>query len=195
MNLMYICPDTDYSILKANIKISLYFFVDSSPQCITPFSENNYIQSVKKNLKALGWLKVKRYEFRAMNKSRKKYVCDGLMLYRKKDYSQFLYYFYSTTLPNREDHPIYQFIQKTDVVFFKDSRTTRTILHAISKMEQLPKCIVSSKYHFDQDNLTKDEKELFQSIKDWSILTDQTVADSTYEEIFQKFGFETKGDI
>jgi len=193
MNLLYIGAGVDCSILKAQFEVNLYFFVDSRPQILNPNS--SFMKTVKENLKKLKWIKVKRYEFRAICKSNQKYYGDGVILYRSRDYGKFLYYFYSTSLPNKKDHPIYQFIQKSNVIFLSEAESIRNVIHAITTIDTPLKVIV--KWSFLETlscfSLTENEKKLLQTIQHWNILGDNgQLRNSSYEEVFEKFGFEIK---
>lgn len=194
MNLLYTGAGADFQILKADLKVNLYFFVDSRPQSLSPFTNNNFITTIKANLNKMKWVKVKRYEFRACSKLKQKYQCDGVLLYRNKDYGKFLYYFYSTSLPNREDHPIYQFIQKSNVVYLSEPESMRNVIHAITRINTPPIVIVKENFlRACSLELTPNEKELLQTINFWKILDERgELRESSFEEVFQKFGFETK---
>ena len=194
MNLLYTEAGVDFEILKADLKVDLYFFVDSRPQSLSLYVDNSFIKTIKANLAKMKWVKVKRYEFTACSKLKQKYQCDGVLLYRNKDYEKFLYYFYSTSLPNKEDHPIYQFIQKSNVIYLSEPKSMRNVIHAITCINT--PLIVIVKENFLQGSsiqLTPNEKELLQTIDCWKILDDKgKLRNSSFEEVFEKFGFETK---
>ena len=204
MNLLYIGAGTDFEILKnTQLNIELYFFVDSQPRseygdvdskcCERP----NFIKTIKQKLKAYGYTKVKRYEFRALctnrKKSSKKYHCDGAIIFRNKNYSKFLYYFYSTTFPNDEDHPIYDFIKKSNVLFVSGHEPESNVIQHMHKPITF---IGSDTTHFSSDQsfglfshmpYEKNNVSQFYLKKSKT----NTLETCSYEDIFQpeKFGF------
>jgi len=192
MNLLCIELGTDFSILNSDLKADLYFFVDSRPQSIVPYNGKSFIRSVKTELKRLGWIKVKRYEFRASCKLRQKYQCDGVMLYRTKNYKKFLYYFYSANFPNKTDYPVNQFIRKSNIVFLKTANSIHSVIHAMTVIddEQIT-IIVHPDFLSTTVSLTFSERDMLQKIQNWMIFEETTgsVKQSSYEEIFEKFGF------
>lgn len=192
MNLLFIGAGIDFNILKLDLKVSLYFFVDSRPQSTFPVIEKNFVQNVKHRLKNLGWIKIKRYEFKAICSLKEKYHCDGVLLYRSKDYSKFLYYFYSTTLPNKKDHPVYQFIEKSDAVFVNDVDNIRTVIHAISNTVSPSSFIIRNGCPSSSLLLTENEKKVLSSVENWYLFDGvDKLHLSSYEEIFEEFGFNT----
>jgi hypothetical protein len=201
MNLLYIGAGCDFSILKADLNINIYFFVDSQPRsefgkCQNPaFERPKFIKNLKKVLSALGFKKVKRYEFRAICKEVKKYYCDGVILFRSKNYSKFLYYFYSTSYPPEQDnHPLYQFIETCNILFVKGHEPEDNVI----KLMNTPITFISS------DSICVDPKSkgLFSFLKEesnnvdkWYMLhQDAKLEASSYNEIIttEKFGFDER---
>ena len=195
MNLLQINAGLDFSILKVNLSVSIYFFIEEKP-----FSSKdpNFLKTVKGSLKKLQYFKVKRYEFKVVGKGKEKknkYDCDGVIIFRSKDYSKFVYYFYSTTFPHPdENHPIYEFIPTCNVLFVKDYKPKANVIEMMNGpiffIIQTP-AIVSR-----EDGFYSDLAMERHNISKWYSFSDNgDLIQSNYEELFQKFGFETNDII
>ena len=205
MNLLYIGAGCDFSILKSNLKVDIYLFVDSQPRSEFGTLNNSalerpdFIKSVKKELSVLGYKKIKRYEFRAICKAGKKYHCDGVILFRSKDYSKFLYYFYSTTFPpTQNDHPLYQFINTCNILFVKGHEPETDVVKLMNKPITFiaSECCVYKKD--DTKGLFSSIDEESESIKQWYMLMKNgEIQKSSYNDIFsaEQFGFEENEQI
>jgi hypothetical protein len=188
MNLLYIGAGTDFSILKVDLPIKIFFFVDSQPRSEygnanhTAFERKGFIKIVKTELKKLGYVKFKRYVFGKINKG-KNYYDDGVMIYRSKDYSKFLYYFYSTTFPPREGHPLLQFVEKCNVLFVKGHAPEANVVEIMYD----PIIFIGS-----DDTVYKEEDKFFETkekISKWYVQqsdTGELKEISSHEELLKK---------
>lgn len=166
MNLLYIGAGLDFEILNVkDINVELYFFVDSQPR---ESHGPNFIKNMKKELKNYGFSKVKRVEFRCLRPNLQKYMCDGVILFRDKNYRKFIYYFYSTVYPPEdENHPLYQFIQKSNILLIKGYEPEGNVIQYMAKpvvliaCENFPLCEKKHSGFFSQIKYERDHIKKF----------------------------------
>ena len=112
--LTYIGAGLDTSILKAELNdVGIFLFVDSLPRSPSGEPENEeqdkngyktstFVKELKKELKKVGYVKVRRYVLKKVKKGTD-YYNPGVVIFRSKNYKKFLYYFYSTSYPCEND--------------------------------------------------------------------------------------------
>jgi hypothetical protein len=112
--LTYVGAGLDTSILKAEVNdVGVFLFVDSLPRSPNGEPENEeqdknsyktstFVKDLKKELKKVGYVKVRRYVLKKVKKGTD-YYNPGVVIFRSKNYKKFLYYFYSTSYPCEND--------------------------------------------------------------------------------------------
>lgn len=186
MSLLYIGAGLDFSIL--NLPMQMFFFVDSQPRSeygsidAPGFFRPNFIKELKQKLKGLGYIKFKRFAIGKTNP--KKYYDEGVIVFISKDRSKVLYYFYSTTFPLREGHPLSQFIPICNTLFVKGHGPEANVVESM----HCPITFIGS----DDTVYSKSDKffETPEKIKTWYI---QEKATGEIKEIqpFEKLVFTT----
>lgn len=194
MNLLYIGAGTDLEILKMDLNVQMYFFIDSQPRSEfgginTKFFERPlFMKKLKNDLKKLGFFKVKRFVLsKKRTKGKGKYYDDGVVIFRSKDYSKFLYYFYSTTFPT-DEHVVNEFISKSNVLYVCGHEPDSDVIEMMSK----PIVFVGSdttcytQKDSEQSGLFRQLEKHKDDIFKWYMLrgNPKEIFESSYEEIF-----------
>lgn len=169
--LTYIGSGVDTSILKADLQnIGIFIFVDSQPRSEwgeveaceknqKTYKKSDFIKNLKKELKKVGFTKVRRY---VLNKLKKggSYYNPGVIIFRSKDYSRFLYYFYSITYPS-DNQILNDFLKTSDYLFVQGHEPGDNI---VSRMYQSVTFIGGNTTCYSGEDT---ENSLFSTLDQW----------------------------
>lgn len=176
--LTYVGAGLDTSILKAEVNdVRMFLFVDSLPRSACGESENEeqdknsyktstFVKDLKKELKKVGYVKVRRYVLKKVKKGRD-YYNPGVVIFRSKDNKKFLYYFYSTSYPCEND--VLKDFLKTSNYLFVAGHVPRC--NIIEEMYKKLTFIGGNKTDYGRSNslfqYLKDDEKTREKVKEW----------------------------